>query len=1070
MSKLKGRWTENLQLATCNHFQVMAHNRWFSLFAMALLALAPAARGQRLSPWRVYNVSDDLPEPGCAAVSLAPQGKILVRTLGTRQLAELDGYNVVTSTVPDGVVGRIGESPSGQCWAMVPPGLAELRDGTWQVHSIPPLAAAFAASVSQGAPPIPFLPVRQGRVIFLLPDRLMDFSVDADGSRTIELRRADRTRIGTFTGMTAARDGGLWISGTLGLAKLPGPMRDLSATVAWNEYRAPVSLKVRDLRQPCEDDQGGVTAIAESADHPEPVVVHLDETLHWEMFPVGKENLVRAWRGPDQTIWGITRDSLWELRGASPARVNSEDLLVRPFNDIAVEPNGSFWLATADGLFRYALPLWQRRGLLQDFNDPVRCPVEDAEGRLWFLANGRLCRLAGDQLQEFPLPDGNPRIMQTARALFALKSGALVLDPGTGRCLEFQPGQKMFLEPAAAKDTRQTRLLGQTPDGNVWFQSFVANSTNPGVTLESYDGFRVQSHSALDVSADGPATTIFMAQNGDLWLGMEHSVARYHAHVWTRFASSNKTTPEGAVAFVELPDGKLWCAAPDRLWEFDGHSWSAVRAGFDRINGLIRVRDGSVWLASNNGLFHCLQGTWIENGVEEGLPSPTVRELYEDPHGVVWAATSRGLSRYFPDADLDPPKTFVRRLSDPNGKLLEGDTLNLWFSGVDRWKYTPAERLLYSFRLDQQDWSPYRNLNAVSLPGLAAGKHFFQARALDRNGNFDSTPAAFEFVVAIPWYEEKRLLTISLLGLAAVLFSAALALNRHRQLLRSYAQVEQKVAERTRELEVANRELLHSQKMNALGTLAAGIAHDFNNILSIIKGSAQIIEGSLDNPAKIRTRVDRIKTVVEQGAGIVEAMLGFSRSSDQQPSLCNLNTVVNDTVRLLGDRFLREVHVEFQPAGDLPEVAAPKDLLQQILLNFIFNAAESMTDRRSVRLTTRRLDRLPEEMALAPAPARAYAAISVHDSGCGIPPENLSRIFEPFFTTKALSTRRGTGLGLSMVYELAKKMNAGIVVESIVNRGSTFTLIVPIYEPPPAPGPDHAEEKAAAKSPVKMEL
>jgi signal transduction histidine kinase len=150
---------------------------------------------------------------------------------------------------------------------------------------------------------------------------------------------------------------------------------------------------------------------------------------------------------------------------------------------------------------------------------------------------------------------------------------------------------------------------------------------------------------------------------------------------------------------------------------------------------------------------------------------------------------------------------------------------------------------------------------------------------------------------------------------------------------------------------------------------------------------------------------------------------------------------------LLGDRFLRDVHVEFKPAGDLPEVAAPKDLVQQILLNFIFNAAESMTQRREVLLATRLLNHPPAELVLAPAAAGAYVAISVRDSGCGIPVENLQRIFEPFFTTKALSTRRGTGLGLSMVYELARKMNAGIAVESIVDRGSTFALLVPVHAP-----------------------
>src|SRR5437773_1988708 len=83
----------------------------------------------------------------------------------------------------------------------------------------------------------------------------------------------------------------------------------------------------------------------------------------------------------------------------------------------------------------------------------------------------------------------------------------------------------------------------------------------------------------------------------------------------------------------------------------------------------------------------------------------------------------------------------------------------------------------------------------------------------------------------------------------------------------------------------------------AWSTLAAGIAHDFNNILSIIKGSAQIIEDNLDNPAKVTTRVERINTVVEQGAGIVKAMLGFSRESDGQMTLCDLNSVAEDTIK-----------------------------------------------------------------------------------------------------------------------------------------------------------------------------
>jgi signal transduction histidine kinase len=541
--------------------------------------------------------------------------------------------------------------------------------------------------------------------------------------------------------------------------------------------------------------------------------------------------------------------------------------------------------------------------------------------------------------------------------------------------------------------------------------------------------------------------TLFVAQNGDWWLSSGRGTAFYSEEKWRIFPStSDRSTPEDATWFAELSDGRIWCAAQDQIWEFDGRTWSVVRRGFDRVNAMVRARDGGVWVASNSGLFRYLQGAWIENGIEEGLASAAVRNIYEDQRGRLWAATTRGLSLFHPEADPDPPQTYVQAFPGPENSLPEGTPIALTFSGQDKWKYTPRERLLYSYRLDVRDWTPFQEGTRVSFPDLAVGKHYFQVRAMDRNGNIDPRPARREFIVVPPWYKETRLVLISCAGAAVALFFAGVAFNRHLRLSRSYADIERKVAERTHQLEVANRELVHSQKMNALGTLAAGIAHDFNNILSIIKGSTQIIEDNLQNPEKIRTRTDRIKLVVEQGAGIVKAMLGFSRDSGQEPSLCNPNEVVQDTLKLLGDRFLREVKITFRPMPELPGVLAAKDFVQQILLNFIFNAAESMEANKEILLATRPVRELPADPVLLPVPAARYVTVSVQDSGCGISPENLPRVFEPFFTTKALSTRRGTGLGLSMAYELAKKLGAGLAVESVVGRGSIFTLVLPVRD------------------------
>jgi signal transduction histidine kinase len=156
------------------------------------------------------------------------------------------------------------------------------------------------------------------------------------------------------------------------------------------------------------------------------------------------------------------------------------------------------------------------------------------------------------------------------------------------------------------------------------------------------------------------------------------------------------------------------------------------------------------------------------------------------------------------------------------------------------------------------------------------------------------------------------------------------------------------------------------------------------------------------------------------------------------------------------------VQVSFQPVHSLPEILTTSDFIQQILLNLIFNAAESMKRNPEIVLRTHLFEKPPSELVLFPESAPAYVAISVQDFGSGISLQNLQRIFEPFFTTKAFSTRRGTGLGLSMVYELAKRLGAGLAVDSAVDQGSTFTLFLPVRTPPatskpyePANDPGH---------------
>ena len=1009
---------------------------WSRIFLLGtvFLALARTGRSQDASDWRIYRDINGLHQSACVDVSVTPGGKVLVRHPDAAFISELDGYNARTIALPEPAV-DVSEGPGGRPWMMTRDGrLEEFSQGAWVPHPAPDFAGA-------GKIIAPFYAAGEEQIIFLCADRLLEYDAENPGlPQTRVLLRSDQTRIGTFTGMTVARDGGLWITGARGLGKAPLLALRPGLEKSWNDYVPQESLQIQNLQEPREDDEGGVTVIAESSANGRKVVAHFDG-LDWTAQPAGTDKILRAWRSSDNILWVATTNALYQLEPGQKGFAEYREISASQLNEMAMEPGGTFWLATSDGLFHYAPSLWRIPDSIRQINSPVRCLAEDAAGQLWFVATGGLHSLQGEIHREFALPDKTAN--DAVRALFPLKNGTLLLDAGENS-LQLRPDTGALSEVPVQNDFRRMRSLGLLKDGSLCVQSW-----NPGTADCQFDLFDgAQFKPMADPPPGAGFSTLFATRNGDIWLGGENGIAWYHNKKWRLFPISNRDVPDPVICFAELPNERIWCATQKRLWEFDGQNWSPIGAGFSNIHDLCCSRDGSVWVADNAGLHRFSKNIWIGNSQAEGLPDAVILGIFEDRRGRIWAGVPRGLSLYHPEADQDAPRTFIQTPAGSDTRIREGSPVTLLFHGQDKWRFTPRERLLFSWRLDERDWSAFQSSDGASFTNLAAGGHYFQVRGMDRNGNIDPKPALLGFTVTVPWYKELRLIFIAFTGVALALFFAALALNRHRQLLRSYAGVERKVAERTRELEIASHELLQSQKMNALGTLAAGVAHDFNNILSIIKGSAQLIEEKPDDPQKIRTRVDRIKTVVEQGVGIVNAMLGFSRGAGEQPGPCDLNAVATDTIKLLGDRFLREVEVKFEPAPALPQVHASKNFIQQILLNIIFNAADARTTQRQIILSTQKLERLPADLVLAPAPASAHVSISVRDSGCGIPPEILPRIFEPFFTTKALSTRRGTGLGLSMVYELAKKMGAGLAVESIVGEGSTFTLILPVRESP----------------------
>jgi signal transduction histidine kinase len=260
------------------------------------------------------------------------------------------------------------------------------------------------------------------------------------------------------------------------------------------------------------------------------------------------------------------------------------------------------------------------------------------------------------------------------------------------------------------------------------------------------------------------------------------------------------------------------------------------------------------------------------------------------------------------------------------------------------------------------------------------------------------------------------------------------------------AEARRELAERQRAeqaLGSAQAQLRQAQKMEAIGQLATGIAHDFNNVLSVIMSYGSLVAQALPPDHAVRPDVDEIVAAGERGSALTQQLLAFSRKQVLSPRLLHMDQVLSSMRELLQRLLGESVQVEMIEDQELFTTFADPIQIEQVLLNLAVNARDAMPQGGSVRIVTRNLSLSDADAAPLALGAGDYIALSVHDTGTGIPDAIRERIFEPFFTTKEQG--KGTGLGLSTVYGIVKQSGGQIVVSSQLGQGSTFTVYLPRY-------------------------
>ncbi len=266
-------------------------------------------------------------------------------------------------------------------------------------------------------------------------------------------------------------------------------------------------------------------------------------------------------------------------------------------------------------------------------------------------------------------------------------------------------------------------------------------------------------------------------------------------------------------------------------------------------------------------------------------------------------------------------------------------------------------------------------------------------------------------------------------------------LQQHHGAIFSARDVTQR-RELERELSDKQKQLIHSQRMEAVGTLAGGIAHDFNNLLHAIQGSVDSLEQEINEDSSKEQLLKNISGATKRAAGLTGQLLGFARGGKYKVDKLIVNTLIKDVEQLFLPLAGRKVTFRVVVHPDPMIVEGDVNQLQQVLLNLLLNARDALpdTDGKIIVRVEPAAEHTPGMDKKPPGATGSFVAIRVKDNGHGMDADTLARIFEPFYTTKGTS---GTGMGLAMAYGCIENHNGWMHVASTPGKGTEFVVFLP---------------------------
>jgi signal transduction histidine kinase/ligand-binding sensor domain-containing protein len=730
-------------------------------------------------------------------------------------------------------------------------------------------------------------------------------------------------------------------------------------------------------------------------------------------------------------------------------------------NTFYYEPNtNALWIGTDKGLLREDLINGNQRVWKSNFsnanclcNDTISAMRSD-EGKLWMTTNNGLCKF-----------DPETNIFTTYRAN----------DKNSDRMIP-----------------NQFSNLCISHDKDIWITTWSAGIYRLDSKKNTFTHYI---HDDNDTSSLSYNVTYSVVEDNDnrIWIGtdlglnlLDVKTGKFH-HYLNGSAIKN--------IFIDYA-GVLWAGANDGLYQFD-HKTNQFLPYVDpnsknEIKNVLHIMEDdekNLWVSTNNSFIKINEGRdevkiyTLANGVHEN--EFAFADNFKGKNGELFFGDQTGYYAFFPNQLKDkniPPYVNITRfkLGDEEVKPKQGSVLNepLWkttaiklnynqnifsfdFNAIN---YNTAGDEKYLFKLENYDntWHFINTDNKAYFFNIPPGNYIFHVKAVNADGVW--AEKTIKIIITPPWWRTWWAYAMYIICFLLVsIFANRIIRNRiiekERQKSREKELQQAKEIEKAyNELKSTQAQLIQSEKMASLGELTAGIAHEIQNPLNFVNNFSDVNTELIDEAKQEMDKgnTDEVKTILEdikeneekinhhgkRADAIVKNMLQHSRTSTGQKELTDINALADEYLRLSyhGMRakdktFNAEMKTDFDKSIGKINII-PQDI-GRVLLNLFNNAFYAVNEKKKTADESYK-----PEVEVETEKKEGKITITVCDNGNGIPQDIIDKIFQPFFTTKP--TGEGTGLGLSLSYDIIKAHGGEIKVNTKENEGTEFTIQLPV--------------------------